>query len=64
MADENELQRARRLRVIERKLLLMCTCSYPIVRYRNRTGHWDACPAHAETIATQAKRAALARGAI
>lgn len=48
---EKELARARRVR--ERKLARLtaivqaCTCAWPLVTYRNGSGHDSNCPAHA-----------------
>lgn len=46
MSDATKLAKARleRTRMIE--LLTICTCAYPIDRYRNRSGHHSECPAH------------------
>lgn len=46
-ADEQQLREAKKLRREIAKAIRACTCAYPLVKFRNGSGHADDCPAHA-----------------
>jgi hypothetical protein len=41
-----ELTEAKARRVAQIKMLEACVCAWPVVRFRNGSGHAEQCPAH------------------
>lgn len=62
--DADTLARAKSVRLLDKRILTMCRCAWPIQTYRNGSGHASDCPAHTEHERTRTKRNALIRGSI
>lgn len=59
MTYEDQAKAARRLRKEKIKVLRMCKCCWPIITYRNGSGHDDECPAHIYYLEQKDTNAAL-----